>query len=298
MQCPILVDKYLAYAAVVAGALLVTGELKDDQGQPWSLDGAAPSPDARFEIAWLRGQLYLSGHTASTLHEQELLDLAAVSYPGRPVVTDFEPLGIVPNYWTEATLRVLDALVPMLSARAILEPERLIIRGVAVSNIDQQGRITLLASLLPTAITISHESIVVDQTGAAELCDDAFATFKAGSIKFEESSTTFRNSAVPELDRIAGIADACRDSIISITGHSDASGNEEQNHELSLSRANAVVVYLANAGIDHTRLRATGAGSSVPVADNATRYGRGLNRRIEIEFEIIDPAETALRGQY
>ena len=35
-------------------------------------------------------------------------------------------------------------------------------------------------------------------------------------------------------------------------------------------------------GIDPERMVVAGAGSSLPVASNATRYGRGLNRRIDI----------------
>jgi OOP family OmpA-OmpF porin len=49
-----------------------------------------------------------------------------------------------------------------------------------------------------------------------------------------------------------------------------------------LLRANAVGDYLEEKGIDRGRLAISGAGSAVPIADNATRYGRSQNRRIEI----------------
>ena len=41
---------------------------------------------------------------------------------------------------------------------------------------------------------------------------------------------------------------------------------------------------LSQRGIAAGRLQVEGAGSSLPIADNATRYGRGLNRRIEISL--------------
>ena len=53
---------------------------------------------------------------------------------------------------------------------------------------------------------------------------------------------------------------------------------------LSLARAGAVAAYLDSRGIAKERLVVVGAGSSLPVADNATRYGRSINRRIEIQF--------------
>ena len=45
-----------------------------------------------------------------------------------------------------------------------------------------------------------------------------------------------------------------------------------------------VAAHLETRGIAEERMLVHGAGSSVPIADNATRYGRSLNRRIVIEF--------------
>lgn len=116
------------------------------------------------------------------------------------------------------------------------------------------------------------------------LCGRAFAAFRHGPINFEESTTRLRSSAYPVLDRIIALADACRDSVIVITGHSDASGDEAANRTLSLDRARAVAEHLIAHGVSGERIEVAGAGSSVPVADNATRYGRSLNRRIEVVF--------------
>ena len=118
----------------------------------------------------------------------------------------------------------------------------------------------------------------------AALCARAFANHAAGPVNFEESATTFRSSAVPVLQRIVALANACRNAAITITGHTDSSGDERWNVQLSLARAKAIADYLVEQGIAPERLIATGAGSSSPVADNTTRYGRGLNRRIEFAF--------------
>jgi len=124
----------------------------------------------------------------------------------------------------------------------------------------------------------------VESTNVSALCVRAYADHKPGPVNFDESTATFRSSAVPVLQRIVALANTCRSAAIAITGHTDSSGDERWNVHLSLARAEAVVDYLVQRGIAAERLIATGAGSSAPIADNATRYGRGLNRRIEFVF--------------
>ncbi len=71
-----------------------------------------------------------------------------------------------------------------------------------------------------------------------------------------------------------------------IQGHTDSSGNDAYNLSLSAKRAESVKVYLINQGVDSTLLSAQGFGSSMPIADNATRTGRLENRRVV--FEIVE----------
>lgn len=69
---------------------------------------------------------------------------------------------------------------------------------------------------------------------------------------------------------------------LSIEGHTDNVGNAKSNAELSARRADAVVAYLIGQGIATQRLKASGKGDSVPVADNRTEDGRARNRRVEL----------------
>ena len=70
--------------------------------------------------------------------------------------------------------------------------------------------------------------------------------------------------------------------IVEILGHTDNTGGRAFNMTLSQNRAQAVVDYLVNRGIDPARLKATGYGPDKPIADNRTAQGRLLNRRVEI----------------
>lgn len=70
---------------------------------------------------------------------------------------------------------------------------------------------------------------------------------------------------------------------LSIEGHTDATGNEQHNQELSERRAASVKAFLVSEyGIDGSRLQTKGFGQSKPVADNNTPEGRQQNRRVEL----------------
>ncbi|MCF8229878.1 MAG: OmpA family protein [Bacteroidales bacterium] len=73
---------------------------------------------------------------------------------------------------------------------------------------------------------------------------------------------------------------------IEISGHTDASGSDEYNKELSENRARSVYNFLVNNGIDQQRLEYKGYGEEQPIADNKTEQGRAQNRRTE--FKILD----------
>ena len=74
---------------------------------------------------------------------------------------------------------------------------------------------------------------------------------------------------------------------IEISGHTDASGDEEKNRALSQQRADAVRAYLVSRGIPEARLESKGYGPEFPIGNNATPEGRAQNRRVE--FKLLSP---------
>ncbi len=69
---------------------------------------------------------------------------------------------------------------------------------------------------------------------------------------------------------------------IEVRAYTDMLGESSKNFHLTQIRAEAVRQYLISKGIDSSRIRAVGFGSSNPVAENRTAAGRAQNRRIEI----------------
>ena len=280
---------------IVAAAVLLVGLAAApllDNSDPGDAGPIVPvsTDEPRFLIHWQRETLELAGHTRSAEHEQDLVQLANASFSNRSFVTAFEPLGVVPDYWADLTTQVLYLLAETSSAEARLSIDRLDIRGVIVDDLAWQSRLKAIRRALPEQVAISTDILLIDDTvDLSAVCERAFANFDVGRINFEESSTEFRASAYPRLERLIAFAGACKGSWVSITGHTDATGSPVWNQNLSLQRAKAVGDYLVTGGVDPARLAIAGAGSSNPIADDSTRYGRGLNRRIDIKFGFDAP---------
>jgi chemotaxis protein MotB len=125
------------------------------------------------------------------------------------------------------------------------------------------------------------------------LGDDIQVIVNEGSISFRISSEILFGSGRAELedagldviDRLVPTLAASRYRII-VEGHTDNLPIQTErfpsNWELSASRASSVVRYLQLAGIEATRLSATGYADTRPIADNGEDRGRASNRRVEL----------------
>jgi outer membrane protein OmpA-like peptidoglycan-associated protein len=76
-------------------------------------------------------------------------------------------------------------------------------------------------------------------------------------------------------------------TIIDVYGHTDSSGSDEYNQDLSQRRAVSVATILANQGVDQRRFFIEGRGEEDPIASNSTESGRSQNRRVEIQLSPI-----------
>ncbi len=113
--------------------------------------------------------------------------------------------------------------------------------------------------------------------------EDVQILLRARSIRFEESSSELTIGSDALLDEVAAALRPCLGAIIAITGHTDASGPEDENIALSKERAKAVRTELAKRGISSSSMEADGRGSSEPVENLAPTDP--ANRRIE--FTVV-----------
>jgi outer membrane protein OmpA-like peptidoglycan-associated protein len=69
---------------------------------------------------------------------------------------------------------------------------------------------------------------------------------------------------------------------VRVEGFTDSTGNAASNLKLSEERAESVANWLADHGVDRSRLTTKGYGEDRPVASNDTEAGRRKNRRVEL----------------
>ncbi len=117
--------------------------------------------------------------------------------------------------------------------------------------------------------------------------DERIAPISIKGTLFEVGKAELKKEALPTLRAVADYAREYPDQVLAISGHTDASPIHTKefpsNQELSEARAEAVKAFLVtDEGIYPDRITTTGFGPSQPVATNATKDGRSLNRRVEI----------------
>lgn len=102
-------------------------------------------------------------------------------------------------------------------------------------------------------------------------------------ILFAHNSAKLNHDAKEVLTKIAETLARYPDRHFLIKGHTDNTGSEEYNQDLSTQRAKTVAEYLIQKGrLNEQTLSFTGLGSSRPREENSTTAGRQKNRRVEI----------------
>jgi OmpA-OmpF porin, OOP family len=116
-----------------------------------------------------------------------------------------------------------------------------------------------------------------------------------GNILFETGSANIQKQSLKLLDEVATVLERHSElGPVLIEGHTDDVGSDALNLTLSQRRAQSVLNYLVQKGIEPRRLRAKGFGESRPIAPNTNALGRAKNRRVDFRL-IKSELETAPR---
>ncbi len=130
---------------------------------------------------------------------------------------------------------------------------------------------------------IPNENVAIENTGS-----ELKVTMPQGLL-FDVDSAELRPTLRTDLAAVARNLQQYPDSLVSVVGHTDDTGSDSHNFDLSERRAQAVSWTLMDEGVDSARIQSYGQGETRPVASNATEEGRAQNRRVEI---IIRPNAT------
>jgi outer membrane protein OmpA-like peptidoglycan-associated protein len=228
-------------------------------GRELTLQGTAPSQQAKFEAGETVGKLY-GVHTVTNLLE---VREARVS----PVPSQ-EPVALPPS------VPPLD--IPK-ATRTITPPPPPTKVKPATPKVPERRE--ALASL----------SRPPETPASPTRCQDAIAAaLGRRQIYFESNKAVIRPVSYPVLDRLAEAAKSCPAKSIEISGHTDQRGSRQKNIRLSRNRAQAVIDYLIKKGVPAQRLTIVGYGPTKPVASNATATGMQRNRRVEFTLKGLD----------
>lgn len=136
-------------------------------------------------------------------------------------------------------------------------------------------------------VNATNERMTTLVTGLITGLDD-YQAVQSTSVLFKVGSAVLSPEAKAALDQLGNQAKIQKGFLIEVAGFASSEGGVELNQRLSDRRAQVVVRYLAaNNDVPLRRIiTPLGYGASHPVADNATREGRGENRRVEVKLLV------------
>ena len=252
-----------------------------------AMDTATFVPEIRFDYGDSR--LMITGDTSSFAHEAILRQVSLDLFPQAERNFDFQQRTIMPPGWALLTELTLRAVAQTYSSTATIDNSKIVVRGITMQKAAWDKAAARLQKNLPAGMVFQQEIIELQPGASLESqCSALFhSALQRNNIEFPTDSDQLSSNAFSMLDALIQIVTDCPAAMISITGHTDASGNESSNQQLSEARANSVMAYMINGGIAAGRLQAIGAGSSIPLLNENSPRASQMNRRIE--FRISYP---------
>jgi OOP family OmpA-OmpF porin len=121
-----------------------------------------------------------------------------------------------------------------------------------------------------------------------------FKLMQSETVLFTVNQSKLSDDAKASLDQIAKMADGQPRFVIEVQGFTDKTGSPLTNEQLSQARAAAVSRYLVNEHkIAVRNINMIGSGYALPVADDKTRDGRKMNRRVEIRLWVPEASSAS-----
>lgn len=149
-----------------------------------------------------------------------------------------------------------------------------LLAGGAVGGYMDQQEAELRAQLAGTGVTVTRNG-------------NQITLNMPSNITFDVGQSAIKPAFGETLRGVAIVVNKFNKTLIDVYGHTDSTGDDQFNLNLSTQRAQAVAGYITQSGIDGRRFRILGFGETRPIADNNTDFGRAANRRVEIQLSPI-----------
>lgn len=113
---------------------------------------------------------------------------------------------------------------------------------------------------------------------------DAIVLNMPGNITFASESADINPAFTQVLQSVALVLNEYNQTLIDVNGHTDNTGTQLLNQQLSQQRAQSVADYLVSLQVKPQRIAVQGFADTQPIAPNSTPEGRAQNRRVEIRL--------------
>jgi cytochrome c oxidase subunit 2 len=153
-----------------------------------------------------------------------------------------------------------------------------------MNNIRNTRYDSRIGEVLESEILERHDAFFTEMESLLASPDGQEKVMAMKYTSFETGSATLTKNSIYELSNAAEILIKYPDVHLEVGGHTDNTGDADQNLTLSQQRADVVVAELVKKGIDLERLKSVGYGQMRPAADNETEEGRAENRRTELKI--------------
>ena len=105
-----------------------------------------------------------------------------------------------------------------------------------------------------------------------------------GNVTFDTDSDAIQSGFYDVLSSVTLVFKEYEQTYIDVLGHTDSTGSDAHNDDLSQRRAASVATYFSSQGVLYDRMMIRGFGERMPIASNETPQGRQQNRRVEIRI--------------
>ena len=156
--------------------------------------------------------------------------------------------------------------------------------GAAVGGLSGAG----VGKMMDNQEREMRQALQNSENAAVRREGNLLAIILKGDVTFDTNSAMVRPGLYSEIDRISSVLRQYPQTVIRVEGHTDSTGGERYNMELSQRRARSVENLFVQRGVGNNRMESVGFGESMPIATNATEAGRQRNRRVEIK---VAPSE-------
>jgi len=244
----------------------------------------------RFLVQNDADRVVLAGHAPTEADRRALLVSAGRKFGAVPIVDNIQLASGAPEDFVAAAEAGLQAASRLAGSRVDIVDKSLNVTGAAFYPAAADRIKDAIESAMPRGYSGVADILIAEPEGnlSAEECQAELRNaMKLNQIAFVAGEAQILPDSDGLLDRVVATVQRCPDTIIEVGGHTDSDGSPPKNLDLSRARAEAVVDYLASAGVLRERLRAVGYGETRPIASNSTPEGKLQNRRIE--FIVREP---------